>query len=755
MLFLDMGLGKSIVTLTAILEMQDRLQVYGTLILGPLRVVQSVWRQEAAKWEHTRGLTFSLITGSAEERTRALMRPADIYLMNYDNLTWLWEQIEHRFLRKGKYPPFNFLVADEVSKLKNTRMRQGTKRGNALLRMLPYMPYRTGLTGTPASNGLQDLFGQFLVIDDGERLGTSFTQFRSRYFFQTDWQGYQWSPFESSKDLISQKIGDITLNLSAEDYLDMPEKIINDIWVDLPPKQRRAYDEIEREMLVELESGHQVELLSEASKLNRCLQYANGAMYLEPGEPDWESIHDAKLDALDDIVEESAGQPVLVAYQFQHDAHKIKARFPDAVWLSSKTSEADFNKALTDWNTGNLKMIIGHPACLHPSTQVLTELRGWVRITDVLPSDKVFDGIEYVSHKGCTYSGYKPVIEVFGIKMTPNHKLLIGDNWVEAKDVRDTRESRNAAVFQWETVEYCASEVPALRSGAGNADAACKKGKPGEFKTLPVLYRGNIPSDDKHQDMENLAGYEVAGNRQIGPKLRRSWDRNMQRMGVVSDILRRYVTDLFRRFDNRTNRCEQTLLQGQLHMGHPDGATIQQAYQPLFGISGGDYSFGRIVSEDRAYQDGVDDAPKSWDERGRGSGRCAKFKVWERSESYEKSDVYDLVDCGPRHRFLIRNEVGEMFISHNSMGHGIDRLQQCGHTLVWYGLCWSLDLYDQTNARLWRQGQQHPVIIHRLLTTDTVDMAVKLAIEHKAGDEVSIRRAIDEYKKVKHSVDKV
>jgi SNF2 family DNA or RNA helicase len=446
MLFLDMGLGKTVATLTAIVEMFDRLQIYGVLIVGPLRVIQSVWKQEAAKWEHTRHLKFSFITGSPDERTRGLMTKADIYLINYDNLVWLQEQVEFRFERKGRKPPFNMLVADEVSKLKATRTRQGTKRGEAVIKLLKHLPYRVGLTGTPGSNGMQDLFGQFLVIDGGRRLGTSFSRFRSTYFYQTDFHGYKWSPFTEAKRQISDKIGDITLNLSAEDYLQMPDKITNDIWLDMPPKRRKEYDLIEHQMFVELDSGAQVDILNEASKINRCLQFANGAMYSVPGSPDWENLHDAKLDALEDIVEESAGKPVLVAYQFQHDAHKIKRRFPDAVWVSSKTSEKEFNQALDDWNNDKLSMIIGHPA---------------------------------------------------------------------------------------------------------------------------------------------------------------------------------------------------------------------------------------------------------------------------------------------------------------SMGHGIDRLQHNGHTLVWYGVCWSLDLYDQTNARLWRQGQNQPVIIHRLLIQDTVDEAVKLAIESKTTDEISMRKAIEDYKSKK------
>ena len=360
MLFVDPGLGKSVVGLTVIDILLSRLLVYGVLVTAPKRVCQSVWRQEALKWAHTRHLSFSMIMGTKEERIRALMTPADVYLINYDNLVWLQAEIEFRFLLKGKRPPFNMLVADEVSKLKGTRIQQGAERGRALLKMTPYLPYRTGLTGTPAGNGLQDLFGQYLVIDSGERLGTAFSTFQSTYFYLTSAYSSKWYPFERSKEQISELVHDITINLNAEDYLDILDPIINDVPITMPPKLQARYDSIEHEMMIELDSGIVVDIDNEGSKINRCLQFSNGALYKSPGNPDWETIHDVKLDALDDVIEEIAGKPVLIAYQFKHDAHKIMKRHPDAVWLSSKTSEEDFLQALTDWKEGKLTKIIAH-----------------------------------------------------------------------------------------------------------------------------------------------------------------------------------------------------------------------------------------------------------------------------------------------------------------------------------------------------------------------------------------------------------
>lgn len=365
MLHQDPGLGKTIASLTAIEQlMHDAFRVKGVLVIAPLRVVQSVWEQESQKWSHTKDLTFSRILGDKASRIRGLCRKADIYLVNYENLVWLQAEVEHRFLSRGKYPPWNMCVLDEISKMKGTRIRQGVKRGTAALKLLQYCPYRVGLTGTPAPNGMIDLFGQYLCIDSGKRLGTSFDRYQHQYFYRSDYGGYKWAPFVQSKEQITTLIGDITMDLRAEDYLDMPDLIDNDIMITLPPTLQANYDAIEIEMLIELESGNEVEIFNKASLVNRCLQWAGGGVYLNPGLPQWEGVHDLKMEALVDLVDELQGQPVLIFYQYQHEAQRIMKKYPDAVWLSSKTSAADFNQAIMDWNTGKLNKIVAHPASM-------------------------------------------------------------------------------------------------------------------------------------------------------------------------------------------------------------------------------------------------------------------------------------------------------------------------------------------------------------------------------------------------------
>lgn len=359
-MWLDMGLGKTGISLTNIVERQNLVQVYGTLVVAPLRVIQTVWRQEAAQWEHTRHLRFSLIHGTPDERIRAYRMPADVYLVNYEGLRWLCGQLIHTYLSRGKHLPFNQVIFDEVSKLKDP----ATHRHSAIRDILPFLPYRLGLTGTPAANGYLDLFGQYLAVDSGARLGTSKSQFTERFFHQSGWgQGSKYEVDVGAEKRIEGIIGDITIQMSAEDYLDMPPIKFNDIWVDLPPKARARYERLERDMFMELDSGAEVEVFNAASLVNKCLQAANGAAYVETGGP-WDWLHDAKLEALGDIIEESAGKPLLLSYSFRHDAERIQKHFPGVNPINSKLGDAKINQLVEQWNLGKVPILMGHPASM-------------------------------------------------------------------------------------------------------------------------------------------------------------------------------------------------------------------------------------------------------------------------------------------------------------------------------------------------------------------------------------------------------
>ncbi|MCP4277704.1 MAG: ATP-dependent helicase, partial [Gammaproteobacteria bacterium] len=364
MLHLDMGLGKTIICLTDIQTRKDMGVHGGTLVVAPLRPARTVWEKEASRWSHTGKLTFSYILGAADERLRALFRPADIYVINYENLAWLATHLTHYFLQQGKYPPFGSVIFDEISKMKNT----SSKRVEGFLPMMPYIKRRIGLTGTPASNGLMDLHGQYLMVDDGLRLGVDRDVYRDRFFHQID--AYNYSPDEGALDHVARVVADITLEMREEDYLDLPDTIFNDVMVPLSAELMQKYERLEMEFFMELDNGAEVEVFNKASLSNKLLQFSNGAVYLEPGQPEFEIVHDAKLDALDEIYRETGNEPVLLAYAYKSDAARIMAKYPDAINLSGTTADQS-SQIIDDWVAGKIKLLIGHPASMGHGTDRL------------------------------------------------------------------------------------------------------------------------------------------------------------------------------------------------------------------------------------------------------------------------------------------------------------------------------------------------------------------------------------------------
>ncbi len=359
-LWLDMGLGKTVITLTTINYLVSCGFLRGVVIVAPVRVCRLVWRQEALKWSHTQHLKFSMVMGTKDQRTRALLQKADVYLINFENLQWLAETLHTYFISKDKVPPFDGIVYDEISKCKNS----STNRVKALKKVLPHFKWRTGLTGTPASNGYKDLHGQYLVLDEGVRLGTSKTQFKTRFYRKEG--PYKEVAYEDTEETIKKLIGDMTLEMSAEDYNPLPDMIVNDVEVDLPDELRARYDQMEKDFFIALDSGAEKEMFNQAALTNACLQFSNGAMYPIAGMPLWEPIHDHKLDALEEIIDECAGQPVLVAYAYRSDAERIMTRFHELrpINLTECKSESSLNNAMHRWKTGDCPLMIGHPASM-------------------------------------------------------------------------------------------------------------------------------------------------------------------------------------------------------------------------------------------------------------------------------------------------------------------------------------------------------------------------------------------------------
>lgn len=356
MIWAEMGLGKTVATLSSVSNLIHAGFLRGVLIVAPLRVCRLVWRKEAMKWAQTEHLTFSMIMGTADQRLRAMMSNRDVYLINYENLVWLVEILTDYYIKKNKPFPFDGLVWDEVTKIKNST----SNRGAAFKKILHRFKWTTGLTGSPAANGYKDLHGQYLMIDQGQRLGVHKTPFMTRYYWK---DGYKDKAFPNAETEIKEKISDITLEMSAADYNPLPDMIVNDIVIELPPGLRDDYDQLEEDFFLMLDSGQEIELFNKASLMNKLLQFSNGAVYINPGQPQWEAVHDLKLEALGDIIEEAQGNQILCSYAYKSDAERIMNKFKKLkpINLTTCKSEKSLNEAMNRWRHGDCPLMIGHP----------------------------------------------------------------------------------------------------------------------------------------------------------------------------------------------------------------------------------------------------------------------------------------------------------------------------------------------------------------------------------------------------------
>lgn len=347
-LFLPMGFGKCVITLTALDRLSFVEEVFPALVLATPRVASETWPEEVAKWTHLEHLTISAAIGNADERSAALRRPADIYTINYENIPWLCKFFGPRW-------PFKTVVADESTRLKSFRLRQGGSRARALSKVA-FHPNTTrflDLTGTPSPNGLIDLWGQVWFLDQGERLGRSFRSFSERWF-KTDYNGFNLSPLPHAQKEIEEVLKDICLSLKVEDHFDLKEPIANVVEVNLPPLARSKYKEMEKAFFTRLQQ-HEVEAFNAAVKTGKLLQLANGAAYVGEDSKEWVEVHDVKLKALEEIMESAQGMPVLVAYHHRCDRERLSKHFPKAVDLADKAGLAAFKK-------GTARIGIGHPA---------------------------------------------------------------------------------------------------------------------------------------------------------------------------------------------------------------------------------------------------------------------------------------------------------------------------------------------------------------------------------------------------------
>ena len=342
--FLEMGLGKSVIALTAILELcLERFEISRVLVIAPLRVARDTWPAEIQKWDHLKDLTYSVAVGTANERRAALRQKTFIHIINRENVQWLIED-------SGIPWQYDMVVIDELSSFKSHQ----SKRFKSLMKVRPGVRRMVGLTGTPSSNGLMDLWSEFRVLDMGKRLGRFITHYREQFFEPDRHNGMQvfsYRPRAGAEREIYRRIGDITISMRSADYLKMPECVMNTVPVKLDSTEYEVYEEMESKMVTELD-GVEIDAVNAAALTGKLCQLANGAIYTPDGNTVF--FHERKLDALEDLIEGANGKPVLVAYWYKHDLARIQERF--------KVRELKSSKDITDWNAGKIPVAVIHPA---------------------------------------------------------------------------------------------------------------------------------------------------------------------------------------------------------------------------------------------------------------------------------------------------------------------------------------------------------------------------------------------------------
>jgi len=343
-LFLGLGMGKTCTALTAAVDLLDSFQANRVLVIAPLRVAASVWHNEVASWDHLRHLKVGSVLGTERNRLAVLQRGGyDVYTINRENVPWL---VKHY----GKKWPFDFVVIDESSSFKTP----GTKRFRAIKSIAPLINYLVLLTGTPAPNGLMDIWSQMYLIDFGAALGRTIGNYKQRFFEREGYGGYSFKLRDGADKTIHALIEPMAISMAAADYLELPERININYSVALPAMVQVEYEKFERELLVEFADGADVEAANAAVLANKLLQWCNGAIYTDEFK-NYRELHTAKLDALVDVVEDNTGENMLVAYSYKSDLERLQARFPDAVVLDKDPETID------RWNRGEISMLLAHP----------------------------------------------------------------------------------------------------------------------------------------------------------------------------------------------------------------------------------------------------------------------------------------------------------------------------------------------------------------------------------------------------------
>lgn len=349
-LLLDCGLGKTIITLTAVNNLLfDSFDISKVLVIAPLRVAKTTWKDEIAKWDHLKDLKYSIVVGNEKERMDALKTKADIFIINRENVQWLVEESGYRF-------NFDMIVVDELSSFKNGK----SKRFQSLMKVRPIAKRIIGLTGTPASNGLMDLWSEYKILDYGKRLGRFISHYRAQYFKPDKTNGtivFSYKPLPFAEEVIYDKISDITISMSSTDYLDMPKLIKNEVLAFMSEKEKKTYENFKHQLVLELDNQEEISASSAGVLCGKLSQLANGAIYDENHSV--REIHDRKLDVLEDLIEASCGKPVLVAYWYKHDRDRIANRLKS---LGVEFEDIKTEVSIRKWNEGKIPVGLIHPA---------------------------------------------------------------------------------------------------------------------------------------------------------------------------------------------------------------------------------------------------------------------------------------------------------------------------------------------------------------------------------------------------------
>jgi hypothetical protein len=775
---LPVGAGKSVIGWTTALELMRDGHVKRPLVLAPLRVAQLVWPQERAEWEHlkdadivawggepsgwpegvyrdSRTLWGKIVSATARipkmhdvlkrreleaklkqytvdytavnKLVRASEPPRCLHVTSYENLMWVcdvWPPGES---------PFDLWIFDEIGKLKNPK----SPRYKEVKKHTAKVPIVWGLNGTPAPEGFLDLFAQVSIVDGGALWGKSFYKWRQEYFRPLDYKGYKWGPQYGTLDRLTNQLNTVAFKVDETQLSYQKSMMHSAIPVELPNKARELYDEMEKTMSLE---DMDITAFSAAAASMKLRQLTQGFVYDEYG--DSHVVHGEKAHALADLIDELQGEPLLVAYEFTEDLRAIQRVWRNVPYLGQGVGSSKAEEHVRRWNNRELPVLALHPFCLHPDTLVLTEHRGWVRIVDVDESDRVFDGVEYVTHRGCQLSGVRPVIDCFGIRMTPDHLILVGGTWEKAEDVRHSAEARQKARYANTVNDAGVGPMPTL--WGDNRNHAAKRGEtqPGSVRSLREVPPQRRPSHDRYPSVENMEGPTGAHDQDVGPRLQTlRWARNIGYAAVarIQELLAGYVERVCGTPDDRARGRERRLLQRELPMGHEHGAAGQQEEQHDRHVSRTRDALGGVLSD--CGRDARRDNPLPETLWHRGRGDAGVLEVELPAVESQPQKVYDLVDCGPRRRFAVKNEAGEVFIVHNSAGHGLN-LQKGGSHICWYALPWPLESYMQANGRVDRQGQTRACFGHHIVATDTVDQRVSAALRDKAVTQQTIIDAI-------------